>query len=87
MLVDIEKLRNDIINLPSKIISSEFNNDLSYFSGTLNRQLEILDLLDKYKENDEISFYDEEEIVENCTVQILSNSKTGDISIGWWRNS
>ena len=87
MLVDIEKLRNDIINLPSKIISSEFNNDLSYFSGTLNRQLEILDLLDKYKENDEISFYDEEENVENCTVQILSNSKTGDISIGWWRNS
>lgn len=87
MMVDIDKLKEDIINLPSRVISQEFKNDLSYFSGTLNRQLEILDLLDKYKEDDQISFYDKEEIVENCTVQILSNSKTGDVSVGWWRNS
>ena len=33
-----------------------------------------------------ISFYDEEEIIENCTVQILTNSKTGEVSVGWWRN-
>lgn len=31
-------------------------------------------------------YYDEEEIIENCTVQILRNSRTGKISIGWWRN-
>lgn len=85
MKIDIEKLKSDIINLPSNFSSSEFKNDLSYFSGTLNRQLEILDYLDSYKE--EVPYYDEEEIVENCTVQILSNSKTGDISIGWWRNA
>lgn len=32
------------------------------------------------------SWYDREEIIENCTVQILTNSKTGEVSIGWWRN-
>lgn len=33
-----------------------------------------------------VDFYDEEEIIENCTVQILRNSVTGKQSIGWWRN-
>ena len=28
--------------------------------------------------------FDEEEIHEGCTVQILKNSKTGAVSIGWW---
>ncbi len=34
----------------------------------------------------EINVYDEEEIHENCTVQILRNSITGKTSIGWWEN-
>ena len=33
-----------------------------------------------------LSFYDTEEIYPDCTVQVLSNSKTGDVSVGWWRN-
>lgn len=33
-----------------------------------------------------IAFFDGEEIIENCTVQILTNSKTGEVSVGWWRN-
>lgn len=32
------------------------------------------------------NLYDEVEIHENCTVQILRNSVTGEISIGWWEN-
>lgn len=28
--------------------------------------------------------YDVEEIHEGCTVQILRNSKTGAVSVGWW---
>ena len=32
----------------------------------------------------EINIFDEEEIHENCTVQILRNSVTGAVSIGWW---
>ena len=34
----------------------------------------------------ETNIFDEEEIIENCTVQILRNSVTGEISVGWWRN-
>ena len=30
------------------------------------------------------NMYDKEETIENCTVQILSNSVTGDVSVGWW---
>lgn len=31
--------------------------------------------------------YDKEEIHENCTVQVLTNSVTGDVSIGWWQDT
>lgn len=34
----------------------------------------------------ETNFYDKEEIYENCTVQVLTNTKTGEVSIGWCKN-
>ena len=34
----------------------------------------------------ETCFYDKEEIFENCTVQVLTNTATGEVSIGWWKN-
>lgn len=34
----------------------------------------------------ETSLYDTEEIYYNCTVQILSNSVTGECSVGWWQD-
>lgn len=36
---------------------------------------------------DSIAIFDHEEIHENCTVQILSNSVTGEVSVGWWHGS
>lgn len=36
--------------------------------------------------NVQVSIYDEEEIYENCTVQVWRNSVTGEESIGWWKN-
>ena len=33
----------------------------------------------------EMHIYDKEEIIENCTVQILTNTVTGEQSFGWWR--
>lgn len=30
------------------------------------------------------NIYDTEEIHHGCTVQILRNSVTGDVSVGWW---
>ena len=41
---------------------------------------------DEWKEPPETNIYDEEEIHENCKVQILKNSVTGETSIGWWEN-
>ena len=35
---------------------------------------------------DEINMFDDEEIHENCTVQIWKNTATGETSIGWWQN-
>ena len=34
----------------------------------------------------ELNLYDQEEIHDNCTVQILRNSYTGAVSVGWWDN-
>ena len=34
----------------------------------------------------EVNFFDQEEIIPNCTVQILTNSVTGQQSVGWRRN-
>ena len=34
----------------------------------------------------EICFYDQVETYENCTVQVLTNTVTGDVSVGWWKN-
>ena len=32
------------------------------------------------------AMFDIEEVHPNCTVQILKNSITGEMSIGWWEN-
>ena len=34
----------------------------------------------------ETSIYDIEEIYPDCTVQVLRNSVTGEVSVGWWEN-
>lgn len=34
----------------------------------------------------ELNLFDQEEMHENCTVQVLTNSVTGETSIGWWEN-
>lgn len=33
-----------------------------------------------------MDFYDKEEIYPNCTVQVLTNTITGECSVGWWEN-
>ena len=34
----------------------------------------------------ETNVFDQEEIYPNCTVQVLTNTVTGEVSVGWWRN-
>lgn len=47
----------------------------------------------QYRVNDVQAFedvtygvFDIEELYPNCTVQILKNSITGEMSLGWWQN-
>lgn len=35
---------------------------------------------------DSVNIYDKETIIPNCTVQILENTVTGEVSVGWWKN-
>ena len=30
--------------------------------------------------------YDKREVYRNCTVEVLTNTVTGDVSVGWWQN-
>ena len=50
----------------------------------LNMAADRLEELDKPKV--EVNFYDKEETYPNCTVQVLTNTVTGDVSVGWWKN-
>ena len=34
---------------------------------------------------DSIGVYNEEEIHENCVVQVWKNTVTGETSVGWWQ--
>jgi len=34
----------------------------------------------------ETNMFDKVERYENCTVEVLTNTITGEVSIGWWRN-
>lgn len=38
-----------------------------------------------FKSNAELNLYDKCEVIEGCTVEILTNTLTGETSVGWWR--
>lgn len=38
------------------------------------------------QEGEVCEFYNLEEIYENCTVQVLTNTINGHTSVGWWQN-
>ena len=33
----------------------------------------------------DLNMYDQCEVIEGCTVEILTNTLTGETSVGWWR--
>ena len=45
-----------------------------------------LSVLPDYTALVEPGIYDEEELHNDCTVQVLRNSITGHTSVGWWEN-
>ena len=52
----------------------------------LSIMLDLIDSIQRQESKPEISIFDKIEQHSNCTVQILSNSMTGEVSIGWWEN-
>lgn len=56
-----------------------------YFPSDFNDGLDAaIEVITDAAEETDIPIYDKETRHENCTVQILENTKTGKISIGWW---
>jgi hypothetical protein len=49
------------------------------------RNLKFLSQLTKQPVEIDTCIYDKEEIIENCTLQVLTNTVTGETSVGWWR--
>lgn len=60
-------------------------------NGLNERVYDTNDFLDSIDEQEtavsvDIPIYNHEEIHHNCTVQIWSNTCTGQQSVGWWKN-
>lgn len=51
-----------------------------------DRLTQAANALENARNGVESNLYDQEEVHDNCTVQILRNSYTGKISIGWYEN-
>lgn len=80
-----EQMQSAIQYFKQILSKSETNNteNVTYY------QLAVaaLENLQRQTENVSINLFDTEEIYPNCTVQIWSNSHTGECSVGWWRNT
>ena len=61
-----------------------------YLVDLLRRAADARDELTKKRQKKgpavETNLYDMEEIHTHCNVQVLTNSLTGEVSIGWWEN-
>lgn len=38
-----------------------------------------------FKRETKLNIYDKCDVIEGCTVEILTNTLTGETSVGWWR--
>ena len=55
------------------------------YQNILDENTEALELAIKALEaQTEINIYDKEETYHGCTVQVLTNTVTGQTSVGWW---
>ena len=56
------------------------------YQNILDENTEALELAIKALEaQTEINIYDKEETYHGCTVQVLTNTVTGQTSVGWWQ--
>lgn len=76
----------------SEVQCAEYKNSHLQLAHWLEELVDLRKLLNVLIETDdsrvkiETNIFDKEETIENCTVQVLENSVTGEVSVGWWRN-
>ena len=82
---EFEKSLNEIIESLSRQVShgSDGGNNVRHIMAGVTLALRTYNA---YKTKTEINVYDKEETYPNCTVQVLTNTVTGDVSVGWWKN-
>lgn len=52
-----------------------------------NREIEQLTKANFWLSNDaSMGIYDKRDVYRDCTVEVLQNSVTGSVSVGWWPN-
>lgn len=97
-LIDVDELLNRVaLNLiPYKYaITTAKNPSSAAFLAAddvirkIKREIEKSPIVEELKNREvtiETNIFDKETTIENCTVQILENSITGEVSVGWWRN-
>ena len=66
-------------------ILEKYQARIRYLEELVEYLLKRLDKVDGTNDV-EINVYDKVTEYDNCTVQILENTATGAISVGWWRN-
>lgn len=66
-------------------ILEKYQARIKYLEELVEYLLKRLDKVDGTNDV-EINVYDKVTEYDNCTVQILENTATGAISVGWWRN-
>lgn len=85
MLVESKALKDWIVERKQWL--SQF-----WFAEYAIRELDIvlskIEEMEKAQDAERIDtfIYDQEEVYDNCTVQILTNTVTGEVSVGWWEN-
>jgi hypothetical protein len=71
--------------LKNRISILEEQNKCYLSEKAYGEELDVLKLAVKaLEEQTEVNVYDKEETYHNCTVQVLTNTVTGQTSVGWW---
>lgn len=83
---------------PTMETYKDLYNRIKFGIACRNADCEVQPLTPWYAEKDEcvnawnkrttisVNIYDKEETYPNCTVQVLTNTATGEVSVGWWKN-
>lgn len=87
LIIDAEKMKNRVMMRYAIDKKYDFKN-----SGNCDLEwiLRVIDEMAKEpneKKVTECNVYNKCEEFKNCTVQVLTNTVTGEVSVGWWQGT